>query len=213
MQLRQLPLLLVLASTSVALAAEPSGVRADFIAEVRLGSDSPVLMQYSGKVAWSDPQLRLDLLDAMTQEASVLLVNFDTAQGVVLYPDTLNGYKADLKQLDQSGHLARLREMLQGKKPAVPSGWTAKELGQVTLNKIKCSHMRYSKPDGSTVETWTNNKRYPVRIRLSKQDVSITLDAANIKDQQTIPATEFSYGKEFKLAPLGDTELPGLTSL
>jgi hypothetical protein len=194
-------LAVLLCWSAPALSAEPAhGIRADFTATLNMGGSAENAVKFSGDMAWDEPKLRVNFSDEATKEANVLLVDFSTSSAVLLYPDTLNGTHSDLAHFDKSGHLARLRDMLNGKPPQTPDGWTKKDLGKEKIGKVNCSHVRFSSPEAQTIDIWSNAKNQPVRMILNKKNVTIKLDVVKIKEQQTIPAETFTYDKSYTIS-------------
>jgi len=204
----------LLCGAALALSAEKAhGTRAEFTAKLDMGGDEDNALKFSGDLAWDEPKLRVDFSDEATKEANVLLVDFTARTAVLLYPDTLNGVRSDLARFDKSGHLTRLRDMLSGKPPQTPEGWTKKDLGSEKIGKVKCTHVRFTSPEGQSVDVWSNSKNQPVRMILNKKSITITLDVTKITEQQTIPADTFTYGKEYTISEYKSGEDQRLPSL
>jgi hypothetical protein len=194
-------LTILLCAAALALSAEkPHGIRADFTAKLDMGGGADSAVKFNGDLAWDEPKLRVNFSDETTKEANILLVDFTAKTAVLLYPDTLNGTSSDLAHFDKSGHLSRLRDMLNSKPPQTPDGWTKKDLGKEKLGKVQCTHVRFSSPEGQSVDIWSNAKNQPVRMILNKKSITITLDVTKINEQQTIPADTFTYDKSYTIS-------------
>src|SRR6185369_15601174 len=85
-------------------------------------------MKFDGKLAWSNPRLRLDLKDQVTKENMVVLVDFKGNDATLLYPDTLNGFKTKLPAMDTSGYISQFQRLLAGAKD-MEKGWTKTKVG------------------------------------------------------------------------------------
>lgn len=119
----------------------------------------------AGEIRWAEPDLRVDFTNGLNQESMRLLVNFDTGKATMLYPDTLNGYRTDLKALDAKGYLPVARDFLSRRvKDFTPEGFTRKNAGSETVNGVVCTHTKYARDDGALVELWRRKNGDPVRI-------------------------------------------------
>ena len=192
--------LLGLSAALPAAAAQSTTVKAKFDAQLRFGVEQPSEIAFNGSVTWAEPNLRVEITDGLTQELKVLLVNFAEANAILLYPETLNGYRASLAQLDADGHLVRLRDMLNGKSPQTPEGWKKESLGKEKIGSTQCTHLRYTRDAERRIDVWLNAQQRPLRMIVTKKDVSFTINTKEMTYGDKVPASTFSYSKDYSIS-------------
>lgn len=206
-------LLLAICAASSAEAADQNGLKAEFEATLSFGEGEASTLRFAGKLAWLDPKLRIDVSDALTQENNILLVDYAAQSALLLYPDTLNGYRASLKQFDQARHLENLKGMLNGEPPDTPDGWTRQQLGKEKVLGVQCSHVRFVNSQMHRVDIWLNSKNQPRKLSLTKQDLVIEVKVTKILEKQPLAASTFSYDKSYSISEYKSGQDPALSSL
>lgn len=138
----------------------------------------------SGKLYYSSPKLRIDFKQGLTNEEMRLIADFSTNKAVVLYPDTLNGYKLDLADLDTKGYLPMLQDFMNGKPVPTPDGYKKKNVGKEQLSGKSATHYRLDKTGGgTTINYW-----------LAASDRPLKLSAKTARGTLTIMVSEFARG-------------------
>lgn len=153
-----------------------------------------------GEILWDEPNLRVDFSNGLNQEAMRLIVDFDSGKAAMLYPDTLNGYRTDLKALDTKGYLPIARDFLSRRKDDVtPPGFTKKTLGSEKIGGASATHVKYTKTDGTQVDVWRNKSGDPLRISAKTSKGKLKLDFTSFKRGAKVDAKSFHIDKSFEL--------------
>jgi len=152
-----------------------------------------------GTLIWADPMLRLDATQGLTQEATRLIVDFDAGMATLLYPDTLNGYRMDLKGLDKAGYLSLARQYLSGDHSGAPEGYTRRELGKETVGGKRCTHVRWTKEGGRQVDWWLDSHDDPVRVTAKSERGNVTINIKSLKRGIPVPKATFAIDKSYTI--------------
>jgi hypothetical protein len=165
------------------------------------GAQTPreIRIPAQGVVLWADPMLRLDATEGLTQEATRLIVDFDAGVATLLYPDTLNGYRMDLKGLDKAGYLSLAKEYLSGEQSGAPEGYTRRELGKETVGGKRCTHVRWTKKGGRQVDWWLDSHDDPVRVTAKSERGNVTINITALKRGIPVPKATFAIDKSYTI--------------
>jgi hypothetical protein len=154
----------------------------------------------AGEVSWAEPDLRVDFTNGLNQESMRLLVNFDTGKATMLYPDTLNGYRTDLKALDAKGYLPIARDFLSRRiEDYTPKGFARKNAGSETVNGVKCTHTQYARDDGTQVELWRRKSGDPVRILAQTSKGKLRIEVTEYKRGVSLGPETFAVDDSYQL--------------
>jgi hypothetical protein len=168
----------------------------NFSAQMQLGAKSSP-MKFDGKLAWSNPKLRLDLKDQMTKEAMILLVDFRANDATLLYPDTLNGMKTKLPAMDTSGYITQFQQLLATGGKAMQKGWTKTKVSSDKVGKTAATKYKVTGPKGEEVYWWIDGKDRPLKLKTGKGDKTVTLSFGEMNFGASVPAKTFTYSKDF----------------
>ncbi len=166
-------------------------------------------MLFDGKILWSAPKLRIDL-SGQGAESMRLQANLDSGKGVLLYPDTLNGYKGDIASLDQFGYLSQFSELMQkgGEAPA-PEGWKREASGSEKVGTAKCTKYKLTSPKGNVVHWWVDSEGRPRRIQTLRGGMQVRVDISKLDYSARVPDSSFDYGKEYTISEVMKALLSG----
>jgi len=155
-------------------------------------------MKFDGKLAWSNPRLRLDLKDQVTKENMVVLVDFKGNDATLLYPDTLNGFKTKLPAMDTSGYISQFQRLLAGAKD-MEKGWTKTKVGAEKIGKTSATKYKATGPKGEQVYWWVDGKDRPLKLQTGKGNSKVTLNFGEMNFGASVPAKTFTYSKDFQV--------------
>ncbi len=157
-------------------------------------------MNFDGQLFWDSPKLRLDLTEKNTGESMRIHVDFGTSEAVLLYPDTLNGIKGKLGQLDQAGYIAQFKSLLQqgDARGKLPEGWSRSKAGSEKVGKLDTTKWNVSGPKGEQVVWWIGKDDKPIKVTAgSAKDSKITINFGDLSYGAPIPADSFAVSKDF----------------
>jgi hypothetical protein len=153
-----------------------------------------------GNIIWAEPNFRVDFTNDMNQEAMRLLVNFDTGKATMLYPDTLNGYRTDLKAMDTHGYLPVARDFLSKRnEDFTPQGFSKKTLGAETINGAKTVHTQYARKDGVQADIWRAPSGDPVKFSAKTAKGKLVLTFTSFARGVKVDPKSFSVDKGYEL--------------
>ncbi|MCH7472920.1 hypothetical protein IIA79_08220 [bacterium] len=167
---------------------------ASFSGELQLGGEDGPAISLSGALTWDEPNMRLEVTDALTQEQMVLLLDFDAERATVLYPDTLNGYSTTLSLLDNWGILPSMRDYLNGEWAETPEGFAREELGDVELDGVLCTRLHFEREDGLSLDWWLDDGR-PLRLEARTERWTLTVEVNGYATDMAVPDDAFTYGE------------------
>jgi hypothetical protein len=153
-----------------------------------------------GNITWAEPNFRVDFTNGLNQEAMRLLVNFDTGKATMLYPDTLNGYRTDLKAMDAHGYLPVARDFLSRRnEDSTPKGFTKKALSAETINGAKAAHTQYTRKDGVQADIWRGKNGDPVKFSAKTSKGKLVLTFTTFKRGVAVDGDAFKVDKGYEL--------------
>jgi hypothetical protein len=153
-----------------------------------------------GEITWAEPNFRVDFTNGLNQEAMRLLVNFDTGKATMLYPDTLNGYRTDLKAMDTKGYLPVARDFLSRRNENfTPKGFTKKALSAEAINGASASHTRYTRKDGVQADIWRGKNGDPVRFAAIASKGKLVLTFTTFQRGVKVDSKAFAVDKGYEL--------------
>lgn len=205
-------LVAMLIATSPAQSADAPVVTAAFTASVAYGEEAP-LLDFTGRLLLSGPKLRVELTQPLTDEALIVLLDYDAGNLTLLYPDTLNGERYSLDAFDSIDGFPRLREALDGLAPAVPDGWRQTSHGTAQLDGRQCQHFSAESEDGLTVHWWTRADNRPVKVIATAADATLTVHLSDYDTDAAASAADFEVPEGYTLSePAADMpdQLPDL---
>jgi len=167
-------------------------------------------LEFDGKIRWASPRLRVDLTEKSSGESVRLQADVQSGKAVMLYPDTLNGYRGDIAAIDQFGYLRQFAELMKegGAAPA-PAGWKREAVGSEKVGTVKCTKYKLTGPKGGVVHWWVNSEGLPLRIQTVRGGMRVRVDIAGLDYKAKVPASVFDYGKEFSISEM---QAPAKTS-
>lgn len=175
-------------------------VQADPAVAAKSGNSSGMdfKMLFDGQIKWQSPRLRIDLNSQGGAESMRLQADVDSGKGVLLYPDTLNGYSGKLSELDQFGYVMQFTELMRkgGDAPA-PAGWKREAAGTEKIGTAKCTKYKLTSPKGSVVHWWVDSDSRPRRIRTVRGGMQVQVDISKMDYSAKVPDSTFDYGKEY----------------
>lgn len=177
----------------------------NFSAQMQLGAKSSP-MKFDGKLAWSNPKLRLDLKDQMTKEAMILLVDFKANDATLLYPDTLNGMKTKLPAMDTAGYITQFQHLLATGGEKMGKGWTKTKVSSDQVGKKSATKYKVTGPKGEEVYWWVDGNDRPLKLKTGKGDKTVTLNFGEMNFGANVPAKTFTYSKDFAVIEMSGDE-------
>lgn len=210
---------LMLGASFVPVAAAESGT-GSFVAKVELKAlknqktgRTPQL-PFSGNFAHSGGKFRMELVNDLTTESQIIILDPSAKKAWMLFPDTLNGITADLAQFDKKGLATKAQSLMGGDFSKVPQDWSKPTSKQTTLNGAKVTELTYmlkkAEGNGGSVTLWHKADKSPVKVVFDSAALKLTVDFNNIVSAANVPAGQFSPGKNYKLRTLGKGEAPPL---
>jgi hypothetical protein len=191
-------LLLALACAAwplLAAAAEPACVTAEFTAEASFGVEEAPTLSFSGKLTQAGMRLRVDVQDQLTTEQLIVLADAESLELTLLFPDTLNGQRFRLAELNEQRQLELIREAIAGGEVKPPGAWKTVKLAAEEIDGERCRHYRTEPAEGVSIEWWSGPDQRPRRVIASRSDVQFTVhisayDTSAAADPQffTVPA-------------------------
>ena len=153
-----------------------------------------------GNITWSEPNFRVDFTNGLNQEAMRLLVNFDSGKATMLYPDTLNGYRTDLKSMDTKGYLPVARDFLSRRnEDTTPTGFTKKALGTEVINGAKAAHTQYYRKDGVQADIWRAAGGDPVKFSAKTAKGKLVLTFTSFQRGVQVDKSAFTVDKGYQI--------------
>jgi outer membrane lipoprotein-sorting protein len=170
----------------------------NFSAKMELGPKASP-MKFDGKLAWSNPKLRLDLKDQTTKEAMVVLVDFKSNDATLLYPDTLNGMKTKLPSMDTSGYIRQFKHLLASGGSEMDKGWKKSKVGSEKVGSASATKYKLTGPKGEEVYWWVDKNNQPKKMQTGRGDKKVTLNFGALNFGASVPAKTFTYSKDFQI--------------
>ncbi len=121
--------LLLLAAGPATSADEPESVGAAFTATLDFNStelNSPrkiPQIEFGGRILIDGRRIRVDVVNSITQEPSVALLDIEAGTAALLYPDNLNGESMPLGDDFRSSYLGLFHDFALGKPLGEVKGW------------------------------------------------------------------------------------------
>jgi hypothetical protein len=211
-------LLLSVFSAGNAYSAETAeGVKLEFTAEIHVlpeSEDTQTGITLTGELYWQEPLLRADVIEPLTAETILLLLNFETKDIVVLYPDTLNGYKANLAGSDQAEHIACLRWLLGGKKSPDLLEWNYQDLGTTEIDSTIGRHYRLTESENVYLDWWADDEGKPLQVEVTYHGITAAGCVESYELLERVPDNLFAFDEdEYEITefePSVDQPLPEL---
>lgn len=177
-------------------------------------------LPFSGSYAHSGGRFRMEIVNELTTETQILIMDSTVKQGWMLFPDTLNGITANLAQFDQKGLVSQAQGFMSGDYGAVPKDWSKPSTKQTTLNGAPVTELSYSLPQksgaggkpasGGTVTLWHRADKTPVKLVFDSSAMKLTADFSGVTQGGSIADSQFKPGEKYKLRELGKGEAPPL---
>jgi hypothetical protein len=167
------------------------------------GPGLDIRLEFDGQVRWASPRLRVDLTEKSSGESVRLQADVESGKALMLYPDTLNGYKGDIASIDQFGYLRQFAELMKkgGEAPA-PAGWKREAVGSEKVGTVKCTKYKLTGPKGGVVHWWVDGNSQPRRIQTVRGGMRVRVDIVGLNYEAKVPASVFEYGKEFSISEM-----------
>jgi outer membrane lipoprotein-sorting protein len=207
--------LLLLVPLSAQSKAQPATFKAAFTAEYTMQFKVPdtkpgaakgatttqtITIPGDGNITWAEPNFRVDFTNGLNQEAMRLLVNFDSGKATMLYPDTLNGYRTDLKAMDTKGYLPIARDFLSRRnEDSTPTGFTKKALGAEAINGVSATHTQYTRKDGVQADIWRTKNGDPVRFAAKTAKGKLVLTFTSFQRGVKVDKNAFAVDKGYEI--------------
>ena len=144
-----------------------------------------------GKVYYSNPKLRIDFKQGLTNEEVRLIADFSTNKAVVLYPDTLNGYGIDMASLDARGYLPALKGFMNGGEMPIPDGYKKKTVGKEQVGGKNATRYRLEKTGGgSTIDYWLGAGDRPMKLEAKSSQGTLRITVTEfVRNAAVVPDT------------------------
>jgi hypothetical protein len=216
---------LIVAGSICAVAQSPlPGSKGNFTAKLELKAmknqktgRTPQL-PFSGSYAHDGTRFRMELINDLTTESQVLIMDNGAKKGWMLFPDTLNGITADLAQLDSKGLVSQASSFMSGNFASVPKDWSKPVSKSITLDGKPATELLYTLPqitgkDGkkeqaTTLTFWHRPDNAPVKIVLDSSTVKLTVDFSQVTTGTKLDSNQFKPDAKYKLRELGKGEAP-----
>ena len=160
-----------------------------------------------GKVYYSNPKLRIDFKQGLTNEETRLIADFSTKKAVVLYPDTLNGYRIDMASLDTRGYLPALQGFMNGGEMPTPDGFKKKTVGKEKIAGKSATHYRLEKTGGgSTIDYWLGAGDRPLKLTAKTSHGTLTINVTEFVRGASVVPDLFTINGSYQIEEV--EELP-----
>ncbi len=206
-----LPVMLALAITATAKPVETAS--ASFDGVMTTTGEHPLNVNLSGKLWWSAPKMRVEFTQNLTQEDMIALVDFTALEATLLYPDTLNGQRFDLKSFSKADYLQRVRELVSTKPGETPAGWKSSSVKDEAAKAAGQTHILLTGPAGEKVDLWRDNASKPVKMLIATTKWTLTVNLTNVKYNEAIPADKFTYSSDYAVIESAEVPEGGLPNL
>ncbi|MCC7479495.1 hypothetical protein IT575_13705 [bacterium] len=157
-------------------------------------------MNFKGQLFWESPKLRVDLTEKNTGESMRIHVDFSTSEAWLLYPDTLNGIKGKLGQLDQAGYIGQFKSLLQqgDARGKLPEGWSRSKNGSEKVGSSDATKWSVKGPKGEQVLWWIGKDDKPLKVTAGASGESrLSINFGELSYGASIPADSFSVPKDY----------------
>jgi len=189
---------------------------ADFTATIELPGDEAPLLEFTGNLAWLKPKLRVELINPVSQETTIALIDLESLQFIALYPDTLNGVSVDLSHSRHRDDLRYLAEVIGAEVIEPPKGWSVEELeprpddGETGAagsdeDPANLHGQAFISPEGRRAELWTDADGHPVELRLN-EELSVTVRFDNLRYGVQLFEGFFEPGEDYQIKDLSELE-------
>ena len=201
---------LFLQSITVAQAADKpaESISSRFTATLEFNSEKlnspqkiPVI-SFEGDIAILDQQVRVEVVNSYTQEATLALLDIEAGSAALLYPDSLNGERMPLGEEFMPGYLELFCNFARRKAPGKVKGW-----------KMEQSDL----PDGGSSYSYSGQSERNIsfqigapqglhRLIISSPKLTVTIDLSDVDTAATLSRADFAIPADFALRET-DTKL------
>ncbi|MCB1186852.1 hypothetical protein KDL29_06755 [bacterium] len=190
-----------------AIAAEPN-LNAEFSASVEFNSEEantpkkiPVI-NFDGSILVAGNRLRVEVVNSITQEPTVAILDIDKGTAALLYPDNLNGERMPLGDDFRNSYLSLFMDFAQREKLGEVKGW------KLATEKLDGGGSRYvySGQSSRSVSFEIADKGQPHQLVIKSPKVTVTIRLSNVDTATKPAADQFSIPADFSMRD-SDTKL------
>ena len=188
--------------------ASESNLSAEFSASVEFNSEEantpkkiPVI-NFDGSILVAGKQLRVEVVNSITQEPTVAILDIDKGTAALLYPDNLNGERMPLGDDFRTSYLSLFTSFAKREKLGEVKGW------KLATEKLDGGGSRYvySGQSSRSVSFEIADKGQPHQLVIKSPKVTVTIRLSNVDTAAKPGAEQFSIPADFSMRD-SDTKL------
>lgn len=152
-------------------------------------------ISFEGQIDILDKLVRLELVNDMTQEPTIALLDINAGTAALLYPDSLNGERLPLGDDFRSSYLDLFTNFASGKPLGEVKGW------KLTSTKLPGGGIdyKYSGQSARNVSFQTGADNAPQLLTIASPKLTVNIRLESIDKLASLNAADFKVPTDFAM--------------
>jgi hypothetical protein len=152
-------------------------------------------ISFEGQIDILDKLIRLELVNEITQEPTLALLDVAAGTAAILYPDSLNGDRMPLGDDFRSSYLDLFTKFASSKELGEVKGW------KLTSSKLKDGgkEYNYSGQSDRRVSFMTGPDNAPSLLTITSPKMTVRIRLESVEKQASLSAKDFKVPADFAM--------------